>query len=165
MSDLKPCPFCGLSDLVYNSATGRTNGRFVRCTDCNTCGPLAEDDARAKTAWNGAPRRNEVMELPEDADGVPILVGDMVCDDFDHMECSVYSVTMTADGWHIAIRLPNGDICHRIKPNTLTHVAPDSLESIEKGIYHLVMSEYLDDPEADVKAIMERIKKLTKEEG
>lgn len=164
MSDLKPCPFCGSSSLVYNSATGRTNGRFVRCIDCNACRPLAEDDALAKIAWNEAPRRNEVVELPEDAGGVPILVGDVVYDAFDRMECSVYSVTMAADGWHVAIRLPNGDICHRIKPNTLTHVAPDSLESIEKDIYHLVMSEYLDDPEGDVKAIMERIEKLTKEE-
>lgn len=164
MSDLKPCPFCGSSSLVYNSATGRTNGRFVRCNCCDACGPLVRDDALAKIAWNGVPRINEVAALPKDAEGVPILVGDVVYDDFDHMECSVYYVTMAADGWHVAIRLPNGDICHRIKPNTLTHVAPDSLESIEKDIYHLVMSEYLDDPEGDVRAIMERIKKLTKEE-
>ena len=33
------------------------------------------------------------------------------------------------------------------------------------GSDHLVMSECPDDPEADVKAIMERIEKLTKEEG
>ena len=165
MSDLKPCPFCGYDYLRYNSASGMKTGRFVRCNCCNACGPLAENDTLAKIAWNGVPRINEVAALPKDAEGVPILVGDMVCTDFDHMECSVYSVTMAADGWHVAVRLPNGDICHRIKPNTLTHVTPDPLESIEKDIYHLVMSEYLDDPEADVKAIMERIKKLTKEEG
>ena len=164
MSDLKPCPFCGLSDLVYNSATGRTNGRFVRCTDCNACGPLAEDDALAKIAWNEAPRRNEVVELPEDADGVPIQSGETVYD-IDGDECVVRSITMTVDGWRIGVYGKcSGFILDSLHPSRVTHVAPDSLESIEKDICHLVMSEYLDDPEGDVKAIMERIKKLTKEE-
>ena len=163
MSDLKPCPFCGLSDLVYNSATGRTNGRFVRCTDCNTCGPLAEDDARAKAAWNEAPRRNEVMELPEDADGEPIRLGEELHLTAHKGRVEVVAMELSRDGSWIVEGKCGGALTYW-RPDSLTHVAPDSLESIEKGIYHLVMSEYLDDPEADVKAIMERIGKLTKEE-
>ena len=164
MSDLKPCPFCGSDHLIYNSASGIKTGRFVRCADCGTSGPTEEDDARAKAAWNEAPRRNEVVELPEDADGVPIQFGEAVYD-IDGDECVVRSITMTVDGWRIGVYGKcSGFILDSLHPSRVTHVAPDSLESIEKDIYHLVMSECLDDPEADVKAIMERIKKLTKEE-
>ena len=37
---------------------------------------------------------------------------------------------------------------------------PDSWERLEKDVYHLVMSEYLDTPEDDVKGIVRRAKAL-----
>lgn len=162
MSDLKPCPFCGSDHLVYNSASGLSTGRFVRCADCHACGPLAEDDARAKAVWNEAPRRNEVVELPEDADGVPIRPGEVLYLTADETRIEITAEEFICDGSWVVEGKRGGELAYW-KPERLTHVAPDSLESIEKDIYHLVMSEYLDDPEADVKTIMERIKKLMKE--
>lgn len=163
MSDLKPCPFCGSDHLVYNSASGRSAGRFVRCVDCHACGPLAEDDDLAEAAWNEAPRRNEVVESPpKDAEGVPIRPGEVLYLTADETRIEITAVEFICDGSWIVAGKRGGELAYW-KPEMLTHVALDSLESIEKDIYHLVMSEYLDDPEADVKAIMERIKKLMKE--
>lgn len=44
----------------------------------------------------------------------------------------------------------------------LTHERPDSWERLEKDAYHLVMSEYLDTPEEDVRNIVRRAKALAK---
>lgn len=161
MSNLKPCPFCESGNLVYNSASGGNTGRFVRCSDCDACGPLAEDDALARAAWNQALRPGGVVPLPEGEDREPILVGETVYDSVDGEECVVKSITRTADGWRIGIAgKRSGFISDSLHPTMVTHAKPDSLESIEHDIYHLVMAEYLEDPEADVKAVMERIKKL-----
>lgn len=164
MSDLKPCPFCGSDHLVYNSASGLSTGRFVRCADCHACGPLAEDDARAKAVWNEAPRRNEVVELPKDADGEPIRPGDVLFHKkFPTCSFEVTRIERKKDGSWIVLARSDGNPPDPINCDAFSHVRHDSLESIEEDIYHLVMSEYLDDPEADVKTIMERIKKLMKE--
>lgn len=162
MSDLKPCPFCGSDRVdVFYPVDG---GCHVICNKCDAEGPLITNREEAIVGWNGAPRRNEVVELPKDAGGVPIQFGEAVYD-IDGEECVVRSITMTVNGWRIGIvGKRSGFISDSLHPSRVTHVAPDSLESIEKDICHLVMSEHLDDPEADVKAIMERIEKLIKEE-
>ncbi len=50
MSDYKPCPFCGSSDMkLYGHGQ---DWKFVTCSDCGADGPeeLSADDAKA--GWN-----------------------------------------------------------------------------------------------------------------
>jgi Lar family restriction alleviation protein len=76
MSELKPCPFCGKSEVDYQ---GRRDAFY-----CHTCGACGPDDAEGNVeSWN---RRAAVLErgvwisvskrLPEPEDGadfVPVL--------------------------------------------------------------------------------------------
>lgn len=165
MSDLKPCPFCGSDHLVYNSASGMKTGRFVRCICCDAHGPLMENDELARDAWGNAMRLGEVVELPTGEDSEPILVGETVYDSVDGEECAIKSITLTPDGWRIGVAgKRSGFISDSLHPSMVTHVAPDSLESIRDDICHLIaMGDALADPEDDVDGIMERIKKLMKE--
>ena len=123
---------------------------------------MAMNENDAKERWNKPPRETDVVELPRDADGMPIRVGETVflCDGEGY---KVDSLTRDEGGWLVKLNV-TGRNCGVIscRPSSVTHKEPDSLEAIEKNIYHLVMSEYLDDPEGDVKVVMERIKKLTK---
>ena len=137
MSDLKPCPFCGSGNLVYNSASGRNTGRFVRCNDCNACGPLAEDDALARAAWNGAPRWDEVMELPRDADGVLIRIGDVLYAAANGNRVTVGSIGFRHDGTRQVV--DKFDDAFYWAPSLLTHTKPDTLETIEASIRELIM--------------------------
>lgn len=62
MNELKPCPFCGSSDVSIEPLASISNQalRRVLCQDCAAEGPLAlvrqgiEDEAA--TLWNAAPR-------------------------------------------------------------------------------------------------------------
>jgi len=59
---LKPCPFCGSSNLIVEQENIRVDGQsyWVECQHCRTRGPEAQalpvdmDDGPtlAKTAWN-----------------------------------------------------------------------------------------------------------------
>lgn len=54
---LKPCPFCGSSDVIlvdfWAESEGDDNGYAVRCNWCNALGPYYEEDKRAAIVrWN-----------------------------------------------------------------------------------------------------------------
>ena len=51
MSDLKPCPFCGCSNvfLVEDDA-------WVECYQCDACGPTADCVEDPVALWNDCPR-------------------------------------------------------------------------------------------------------------
>jgi len=52
--ELKPCPFCGSTDLKISAQEADLYGDvlFVHCKDCDACGPAHEDAEDAKAAWN-----------------------------------------------------------------------------------------------------------------
>ena len=158
--ELRPCPFCGSSDISMYECFGSDKGYHAQCEECGAEGPRASDEEGAARRWNVLPRLCETVALPLDEDGVPVCIGETVflCDGEGY---KVDSLTMVSDGWLVKLNIP-GRNCGVIscRPSSVTHKEPDSLEAIEKQVYHLVMSEYLDDPEGDVKAVMERIKKL-----
>jgi len=54
---LKPCPFCGASDivLVVEQIAGCPecdDNCYIRCNQCFAGGPNYEDEQRAQNAWN-----------------------------------------------------------------------------------------------------------------
>lgn len=50
---LKPCPFCGGTDLKDLTA-------YVYCNGCRCCGPGDNDGTDGVERWNAAPRRDDV---------------------------------------------------------------------------------------------------------
>ena len=95
-------------------------------------------------------------ELPIDADGVVFMPGDSVWK--DGREATVQEVILKQSGWLIKVRWEDF-CCHSEElPIYLTHENPDFWDAIEREVYHLVMSEYLEDPKGDVKRVVEQIK-------
>lgn len=95
-----------------------------------------------------------------DADGAPIEVGDTVYCDGEDEPLKVSHIT---DSIKVTLIDDRASYC-TVKPSRLTHERPDSWERIEDDAYHLVMSEYLDTPEEDVRDLVRRAKALAKKE-
>ncbi len=113
----------------------------------------------------------ELVELPKDADGVPIHVGDTVYMDDGRM-AEVYSIEFKNGETNVLCRTPSGcyvssGYVYRL-PNKLTHTRPDSLERIAQdmedwaeryrfnsggGIFNYALD------------FADRIRKLAKEQG
>lgn len=111
-------------------------------------------------AYGERVKRYERPKPVLDADGVPIEVGDTVWCDEDQL--SVVCSTVGAAG-DVRTTVKDDEGTHyTLKPSCLSHKRPDSWELIEKDVYHLVMSEYLETPEEDVSDIVRRAKALAK---
>lgn len=95
------------------------------------------------------------VELPVDADKVPIRVGDTVAI-FDHKEAhAVETIELTSRGWFIVA----GE--HTCIPTNLHHVKPDTWERI---IQDAVKLGYADYPTTSYEAeLVERCKRLAGE--
>jgi hypothetical protein len=52
-TELKPCPFCGGTDLEDLTA-------YVYCSECRCCGPGENDGTDGVELWNAAPRRDDI---------------------------------------------------------------------------------------------------------
>lgn len=50
MAELKPCPFCGGTNLTIINVYGEEY--YVDCSTCTTCGPGGETEEEAIKAWN-----------------------------------------------------------------------------------------------------------------
>ena len=99
-----------------------------------------------------------------DADGVPIEVGDTVYLRSSGREGEVAGFCKE-DGktWvFVSYKLGSDSITVNTEGKALTHERPDSWERLEEDAYHLVMSEYLDTPDEDVRDIVRRAKALAK---
>lgn len=111
----------------------------------------------------------DMVELPLDAGGMPIRVGDIVyyADREVAEELQVTALLCYGEKWLVRCeRLPN--LWNNWVPEKLTHVKPDTLEDIEKdinklvetaGYYQISGKDYSD----EVAPLMERIKRMVKE--
>ncbi len=50
---LKPCPFCGETNLIMIQVAVF----WIECLSCKCCGPDGANQLKACILWNGAPRR------------------------------------------------------------------------------------------------------------
>lgn len=122
-------------------------------------------DGKANIVYEG-----EYVYLPTDSRGNPIQIGDYVCGESLDRSYRVDGISNSRDGAWLYFLDPSTDN-EDDAPMFFTRSADevslaDTWDAIEKTAYHLVMSEYLDDPERDVKALIERCKALaTKEDN
>lgn len=101
----------------------------------------------------------EMVELPRDADGVPIHVGDTVYGCRSGMKMTISELRMTANGWSISTSRGY------LTDAELTHTRPDGLERIADEL-----DAWCDGADVDGDAcekprdIVERIRKLAEKE-
>lgn len=62
MSDLKPCPFCGSSDLELFNDEEQV---MIRCRDCDARGPSCNLDRKAQVEWNVRPTEDNWKKVAE----------------------------------------------------------------------------------------------------
>lgn len=104
----------------------------------------------------------ELVELPKDADGVPIHVGDTVYGCRSGMEMTISELRMTANGWSISTS------SGYLTDAKVTHTAPDSLERIANELDEQAGSLTKDGytwQEDAIHDFADRIRKLAKEQG
>ena len=103
------------------------------------------------------------------ADGAPIEVGDTVYLRSNGREGKVVGFyedkgeTWVGETWvSVSYELGSDRVTVNTEGKALTHERPDSWERIEEDAYCLVMSEYIETPEEDVRDIVRRAKALAK---
>ena len=120
---------------------------------------LEANDAIAVLSGTNGERVKRPSRQVLDADGVPIEVGDVVYLRNNGRRGTVVGIyadeCMTLVDYDGMITVRTDGVC-------LSHKRPDSWERLEEDVYHLVMSEYLETPEEDVKGILRRAKALAK---
>ena len=138
MEELKPCPFCGSTELQRrgNNDAEYMNS-YIECMKCHAYGPSANSSAlgTAKTSeevWNARAERADTMPLPLDADGVPIEVGDVVyCDGGDEAMTASFFRVDNAGQTQTTVK-DSGGAYYTLSPSRLSHTRPDSWERLEK---------------------------------
>ena len=102
----------------------------------------------------------EMVELPKDADGVPIRMGDTVYGCRSGMKMTISQLRMTTDGWFISTS------SGYLTDTTVTHVIPESCERIADELDEMVdASGSADDRCEKLADLAERIRKLAAKEG
>ena len=103
---------------------------------------------------------NEMVELPKDADGVPIRVGDTIYTEDGGMD-DVIGIYFMQYKVNIVCRLSDGGsiVC---APHELSHERPDSLERIADDIEKTKGTVFISESTLD--GWVERIRKLAKKE-
>lgn len=109
----------------------------------------------------------EMVELPKDADGVPVHLNDTVYDSRGY-ECHVNSMTLYSNGDDATVRVGDGVCSTAVTTYVLTHKRPDSLERIadelndwRKGAVEERRIRTSDND--DVNDFIDRIRKFAKE--
>lgn len=124
------------------------------------------DVSQLHGAYGERVKRYELPKPVLDADGAPIEVGDTVWTTYGYSHQRVVSAVFANGSEEYGI--PYGIPAVRYasggwdRANSVTHERPDSWERLEEDAYHLVMSEYLETPEEDVRDIVRRAKALAK---
>lgn len=159
-----PWEYSWYNKATIDSSTGLSDQHEVYV--CKDCG---------KVMLKKVGETLEIVEKMLDADGVPINVGDIVYGVSTNVggvsyvslgkgkaytverieangENSLVDIAEAKDRWRL----------YSVSPENLTHKRPDSWERIEDDAYHLVMSEYLETPEENVRDLVRRAKALAK---
>ena len=103
----------------------------------------------------------ELVELPKDADGVPIHVGDIVYGCRSGMKMTISGLRMTANGWSISTSrgyLTDAEV---------THTRPDSWKRIADELEGLSVDSMVSDTNllsSCALDLADRIRKLAKKE-
>lgn len=142
MEELKPCPFCGSTELQRrgNSDIEYMNG-YIECIKCHAYGPSANSSAlgTAKTSeevWNARAEQVDAMPLPLDADGVPIRIGDEVylVPSYADNPPKRRVVGITIKQNYAAIMTDCDGARQGFEPHQLMHKNPDSWVKLEDDI-------------------------------
>ena len=124
--------------------------------NCKGCPADLEDLVCSRAMYEDIARRLHAL-MPHDADGREIEVGDTI-------ESTFGTQVHVTDVIALPVNAHDGVVYQF--PVSLLHlwrvVESDSWEKLEQDAYHLVMSEYLDAPEDDVKDLVRRAKALAK---
>lgn len=164
----KPCPSCKSNDVSLNSWTNNSlqQGCFIRCYTCQTCGPTAETLASAYEKWNDMPRlcQEDVIELPKDAEDIPVRPGDVLYGgENEYLTYLVDEIIYKADdGWAFNFIDGNGFKGTR-NPECFSHHPQTPLDEIKREVYYLAKKSGLKQPQTVTADIIMRIKKLTEE--
>ena len=103
---------------------------------------------------------SETVELPKDAEGVPIHVGDTVYGCRSGMKMTIKELRMTTDGWFVSTS------SGYITDTTVTHDLPDSCERIADELDEMVDAACsADDRCKKLADLAERIRRQAKREG
>lgn len=106
-----------ISDCIRNWCASK-DGHFIDAIDCDELRDLADRIDR------------EMAELPKDADGVPIHVGDLVYGCTSHVKMTITELRIVDSRWAVYV---DGCTC-RIYALDVTHACPDSLERIAQDM-------------------------------
>ncbi len=122
--------------------------------NCKGCPGDSKDLSCSKTAFDDIARRLHAL-MPHDADGREIKAGDTI-------ESHVGMQMDVTDVMPLPVRISDDGTSPVTAgvPHLWRVMEPDSWERLEHDAYHLVMSEYLDTPEDDVKDLVRRAKAL-----
>lgn len=131
MTELKPCLFCE-SEKVALNAHEMLPGEYecyVFCCSCHANGPIIRTDNKkdgeklATIRWNVVPRRNERFDLPKDANGCILRLGEDVIDIQTGRK-------LTTQAFEITSFHPTGDLmirCYDHKTGKETMYYPNKL--------------------------------------
>lgn len=131
------------------------------------CGGIIDSGDKAKLHALVDRIDNEMMELPRDADGVPIHVGDTVYDG-DGIAREVVSISFGRwDGFMTVHAVDGSSKWRDLAPGNLTHTYPDSWERIADELDEWRFEHMRDlktDSFNDLHLFAERIRRLASRE-
>lgn len=151
-----------LGRLIGDVERAMVAGRYSACGyygvqedgGCDGCPAYGDDDLCTESVLGDVARRLHAL-MPHDADGREIKAGDTIKShvgmQMDVTDVMPLPVRISDDG--------TSPVTAGV-PHLWRVMEPDSWERLEHDAYHLVMSEYLDTPEDDVKDLVRRAKAL-----
>lgn len=102
------------------------------------------------------------IELPKDADGVTIRVGERV-QRVGNDPSTVSHMSLADDGWRVFVKYDNGLGTGSGKPKSIRHVQPDSWERIIEDAQADGVRYHNEGKPSDFDALVERCKRLAGE--
>lgn len=169
---MKPCPFCESSFHANINWTKCDEGfaYYGECSACGTRGPAILDAGSASAikqaikAWNKMPRSGDGIALPKGTDGEPIKPGDTVWVKGTGAKMRVNNMWLDK-ALHWSMRIGRHDEGWQegtlIGAKALTKTKPDTWEDLVADMRGLVDDwDLLDDPKAESRDIIKRIRQL-----